>query len=209
MNFIAIDTETGGTDPTQHGLLQVGLYDPTTRAELELLIRPAAGMGITDEAARINGYPETHAMGSLSELEAAKKFLDFLRCRRFEFLVAHNISFDLPFIKAWLRRAGTGKVWLGRPLCSMTTAALLAEVGGYDAPSFSLDSLIAELVPDFPRPKHGALVDAKASAAVMLEMLARFGSMADLANKAAQSNVPETQKEKIQRPLGRWGRSTR
>jgi DNA polymerase III epsilon subunit-like protein len=110
MNYLAIDTETGGLDSSECALLSVALVPSWDAPPLNLCILPEGR--IEAKAAEVNGYtPELWAeRGAVSEKMAAFEMLNWLHhaaVTKYEYhLVAHNAGFDALFLLAWQHRVG-------------------------------------------------------------------------------------------------------
>ena len=109
--FVFIDTETGGTIPTKHSLLQIGVvvweYEIGVLAHKEFHIKHKE-YTITKEAQRINKFNlefyNEHA-------QAPNKVIDELLCFLEKYfdsntlipIIGHNIQFDVAFLKAFFK----------------------------------------------------------------------------------------------------------
>lgn len=122
-SYVVLDTETGGTDPRRHPLIQVAMI-ACTRAwepleELDVRIRFSEELA-EPEALKLNSYdPEVWAAKALHPRDAAQQIGDFLRRHaglelvsqkgnpyRVAQLVAHRADFDADFLFAFFRDPG-------------------------------------------------------------------------------------------------------
>ncbi len=104
MNFIAIDTETGGTRPGKHALLSIAAYPSWDVANPFIAhIRPEDKYSVEPEAAKINGYtPELWeqrgAVWIFDAMAALGDWLDERFRERRALMLAHNAGFDRMFL---------------------------------------------------------------------------------------------------------------
>ena len=222
INYIALDTETGGLDPFRNPLLQVGCYAPNGDS-LNIRIIPPVHLTITEQAKKVNGWPESHkGYPVYDESAAIDQLKGFLDRNKPQWILCHNAVFDIPFIKEAISRTNKN-VYIPRALCTMSFVKALEYVGGYNGVKYSLDALIKEFVPDFARSgTHDASEDARATHLVFQGMLSRFDAMAKLANNIAFDRLKEIEQNsngvvqtteskpiKSFRQGSRWGRSGR
>lgn len=222
INYIALDTETGGLDPFRNPLLQVGCYAPDGNI-LNIRIIPPVQLTITEQARKVNGYPESHKGYPVYDesyaMEQLKTFMDQYKPK---WILCHNAVFDIPFIREANNRTNK-KVYIPKALCTMSFAVAMQYCGGFSQPNFTLDSLIKEFAPNYVRPPtHDAAEDAKATHMVFQGMLERFDGLVKLANNNAmdglkqiehnQSGNVNTNEARSQKSFvqgSRWGRSGR
>jgi DNA polymerase III epsilon subunit-like protein len=106
MNFIAIDTETGGTRPGRHALLSIAAYASWDINPFIVYLWPHEGYVVEAEAAQVNGYSEDlwRQRGAVSLLEGMAQLADWLEAkfkeRRKALMLAHNAGFDRMFLAA-------------------------------------------------------------------------------------------------------------
>lgn len=104
MNFIALDTETGGTRPGKHALLSIAAYPSWDIANPFIAhIRHEDAYTIEPDAAEINGYtPELwEQRGAVWIFDAMADLGDWLSDRfreRRALMLAHNAGFDRMFL---------------------------------------------------------------------------------------------------------------
>lgn len=110
--FVFIDTETGGTIPTKHSLLSVGVviwdrYEGVI-SKREFIIKHKRYY-VTEKAKEINKFErEYYNNNGMDEKQFINEFLEYLYCF-FDYTVAipiigHNIQFDVNFLKAVFRK---------------------------------------------------------------------------------------------------------
>lgn len=110
--FVFIDTETGGTIPTKHSLLQIGVvvweYKTGILAHKEFYIKHKEYI-ITKEAQRINKFN----LGFYNEnAQPPNKVIDELLCFLGDYfdvntlipIIGHNIQFDVAFLKEFFKK---------------------------------------------------------------------------------------------------------
>lgn len=179
-----LDTETGGLNPSQHALLEVGLHFPSNPIrDLSLAIWPDPSLQITEQSMKVNGYPRSYeGRERHTESEALQLVTQRLKEINPKILVCHNAPFDTAFLKFSSNRSGIA-LQLPRTFCTMSMGAALNALGGFsedrDVPS--LDFLLKELCPGYVRPNpHRAVDDAKATALVYQAMIDRLHFAANL-----------------------------
>jgi len=216
MKYIALDTETGGFDPHNNPLLQVGCYVPNGQP-FNVRIVPAVDMIVTPEAMKANGWPDSHkGHTTVSEKEAILKLKELFTTHRPEWVVCHNAAFDIPFIREAMRRTNVN-FYLPKAICTMSVAYVLDHIGGYQQTKFSLNDLQKEFEPDYKRPEvHDACEDAKLTSIIFERMLERLNDFAKLANLATTNimttqsgDLPKQQTKSYTFQSSRWGRSSR
>jgi len=173
MNFIAIDTETGGTRSGKHALLSIGAavsWD-TEHTTFLRYCHPADGYTIEPEAARINGYtPDLWAQRGAIPLEHAMRDLaDFLadafRQRPHARMLAHNAGFDRAFLEESAVICGIRLPIRHAWRCSMDKMGTLIDRGLIPNGNAKLDrlgELSGQWEPNQRPPVHDALHDALA-----------------------------------------------
>jgi DNA polymerase III epsilon subunit-like protein len=203
MNFVFLDTETGGLDPKAHALTSLG--GVAFRIEggkiaplegkfpsLDLAIAPEPQLAVCGKALEVQGltWKDLDSGDRLSENVQMFAFLDWLECMPKPFVVvAHNAPFDRGFIEAAAIRA-FGKI--PEPIsglewrCTRDKATCLNASGkmpkpqgdgGKIKPGFSLDALCLHfgISLECRKDGHGALADAKLGARVLEKLLALEG----------------------------------
>ncbi len=160
--FIAMDTETTGTDPKDHKVIELAmvLYDLDTQAKLgQLVERFNPERSISDAAMRIHGI-------SFSDVEKCKKFGDHAEdiakfMARADFMVGHNLEFDDNFLKAEFSACKTPFPILPG-VCTMKQARWATP----DGKSPTLGELCFALRLPYDKSKaHGALYDIETTVA--------------------------------------------
>lgn len=211
MKILALDTETGGLKPWKNALLQIGLYDPDAASKFSLYVAPGAGLTVTSGAAKVNGWPESHAGKEiLQEKEAVSRFVAYLQTRKPDFILCHKATFDAPFVAAALQRYLEEDNILPEFLCTKILAWQLSKLGGLPVGNFSLSSLIKELRPDYVRPiPHDAADDAYATWIVFEEMQKRFDRLAAMANQNATDSLAGKRPLQNSHRKHGWNRSSR
>lgn len=217
IKYIALDTETGGLDPYQNPLLQIGCYVPNGQ-RFNVRIVPPIDLIVTPESMKINGWPDSHkGHETLTEKEAITRLKELFKVHKPDWVVCHNAVFDIPFIRQAMKRTGVD-FYLPRALCTMSFAVALDHIGGYQQSKFSLNDLQCEFEPTYIRPQiHDASEDAKLTHIVFQRMLERFDEFAKLANIATTNivstnlgNTPNKfQTKSYTFQSNRWGRSSR
>lgn len=222
INYITLDTETGGLDPFRNPLLQVGCYAPDG-GSLNVRIIPPVQLTITEHAKKVNGWPDSHkGYPVYDESFAMDQLKTFMEKYKPQWVVCHNAAFDIPFIREASHRTNK-KLFIPKALCTVSFTKAMDYCGGYGQPNYKLDSLIKEFAPTYVRPQtHDAVEDAKATHLVFQGILERFDGLVKLANNNAMNNIKDiehsqsenvnTQEARTPRPVvqgSRWGRSGR
>lgn len=102
-----VDIETTGTDRDTHEIVELGIVLAkmkdgalTVIGELDLKVQPKHIETADPAALRINGYNEADWLFAVSLEEAMKAFAEKTKGAIF---LAHNITFDFPFIEKALK----------------------------------------------------------------------------------------------------------
>ena len=105
-NYVIIDTEPGGLDPSKHSLISVGLVS-ACGAEMDEFIVREPTLVADPRSMAIHGISEeTINEQGLTLTEAVDRFEAFFeKMDGPVLLVGHNVSFDLSFIKRLYRLA--------------------------------------------------------------------------------------------------------
>lgn len=138
MTLVFLDLETTGLNPRKHEVMQIAAVavDDQLRVieEFEVKVR-ITGRCIPRSVLRLTRYdPEVWRREAVSPKYAALRLARFLRrhssrasngargSRRVAQLVAHNASFDGPFLDAWSRRLRVHMPVAFRTLCTIQRA---------------------------------------------------------------------------------------
>lgn len=162
MTVAVIDVETTGLSPRTDRVLEVGVVLLDSRgeieAEFETLLNPGRDVGPTG----LHGITAADVLDAPLFADVAPHLRSLLAGR---VVVAHNALFDLRFLAREFGRAGV-PFTLSPSLCTMRLAPLFFGSG-----TRSLQALCGFL--DIPLDRaHAALYDARATAELMLSMLA-------------------------------------
>jgi len=163
LSFVVFDTETTGLDPASDAIVQIGavrvLGGRIVPGEVfETLVNP--GRPIPAAAARVHRITTEAVAGAPDQAMAAEAFRRFAEG---SVPVAHNAPFDM----AMLRRAGAAP----EPPILDTVLISAAVYGGHE--THTLDALTERLGVALPEAeRHTALGDARATAEVLIRLLA-------------------------------------
>ncbi|MGY2082360.1 exonuclease domain-containing protein [Blastococcus sp. SYSU DS0539] len=162
MTVAVVDVETTGLSPRTDRVVEIGVVLLDDRgeveAEFETLVNPGRDVGPT----ALHGISATDVVDAPAFADVAAHLRSLLAGR---VLVAHNALFDLRFLAREFGRAGQPTA-LSPTLCTMRLAPLFFGSG-----TRSLQALCGFL--DIPLVHgHAALHDARATAELMLAMLA-------------------------------------
>ena len=177
-NLAFIDTETTGTDPHKHEIIELAVIiarqveRPGKGPELEIVeecewkIKPEHIENAEEEALRVNGYNEVDWMFAVDRKKAMEEFAKKTQSCTF---VSHNLVFDYAFVmKAFEESDVENKMHYGKlDTISIAFARL------YDAPladRFSLRAL-CELLKVENSKAHTALADTKALVSVYRKLM--------------------------------------
>src|ERR1700741_3377494 len=183
MREIVLDTETTGLDPLRGDrLVEVGCIElfnrmPTGQT-FHRYMNPERDMPA--EAFAVHGLSTEFLASKPLFSEVVEEFLAFLGDAP---LVIHNASFDVSFINAELDRIKRAPI----PRDRLIDTLLLAR-RKHPGVSNRLDDLCSRYAIDnFPRPKHGALLDAELLAEVYIDLIGARQSQLILASEAADA----------------------
>ena len=179
MREIVLDTETTGLDPNKGdrvvdiGCVELINHVPTGRT-YQTYLDPEREM--SEGASQVSGITTEFLRGKPKFADVADAFLEFIGD---DPLVIHNAAFDLGFINMELKRIDRLALLAERAIDTV----LIARKKFPGAPA-SLDALCKRFNIDLSdRVKHGALLDAKLTADVYLELIggrqSSFGLGAD------------------------------
>ena len=167
MREVVVDTETTGLDPlTGHRIVEIGCVElinhvPTFET-FQTYLDPEREMPL--EAFEISGLTSEFLRGQPRFGEKVEAFLDFIGDAP---LVIHNAVFDLAFLNAELGRLSMAPIPAERAIDTLS----LARRKFPGAPA-SLDALCKRFsINTAERLKHGALIDARLTAEVYLELI--------------------------------------
>jgi len=109
LRLVVLDVETTYDRVTGHRIVSVAAVtcrNGGLRARVQTLVNP--GVAISDKTRRIHGLTDEHVAGEQSFADVAPLFLPLLTPVDGEqlVLVAHNVHFDIPVLRAELERAG-------------------------------------------------------------------------------------------------------
>ncbi|MBJ6367147.1 3'-5' exonuclease [Snuella sedimenti] len=176
--FVALDTETTGFNIKEDRILSIGAVSFTNKViqvnkSLELYLRQAI---FKPETVKIHGLMKHSDLEKISELEAIKIFLDYIKDA---VLIAHHANFDRNMINEMLLRHNLGSL----KNTFIDTGSLYNKskhiIYQNHLNHYTLDDLCRELnVPKVDR--HTATGDALITAFVFLKILARLDKKKEL-----------------------------
>lgn len=197
--FNFVDLETGGPNPERHPIIQLAAVavDQATLTEvesIEIKIRFDERKA-NKYSLRKNSYSRTQwQREAISEQEAARRFAAFLRRhathraisragRKYELaqLVAHNGTFDGPFLQSWFERLDLFCPARGPVFCTLQRCHWYFVENSHLTPpkNFRLATLCQYFdVPFTAADAHDALGDVRATVALYRTLIARQGTMA-------------------------------
>jgi DNA polymerase-3 subunit epsilon len=170
--FIAFDTETTGFDTKGDRILSIGAVSFVNKTievnkSLELYLEQAV---FKPETVEIHGLMKTGTREKVSELEAIKLFLSYIKN---DILIAHHANFDRNMINEMLLRHGLGALknkFIDTGVLFKKSKHIIYQDS---LKPHSLDDLAKELnVPTVDR--HTATGDALITALIFLKILGRL-----------------------------------
>jgi DNA polymerase III epsilon subunit family exonuclease len=181
LDFTVVDVETTGWAPDDAGITEIGavrVHDGRVVAEFGSLVNP--GRPVPGPITELTGIDDQMLTGAPPVAAVLPGLLAFARG---SVLVAHNAPFDLRFLTAAC--AGMGLGWPGFEVLDTVRLARHLMATPQEVPDRKLATL-AGFFGTPVRPSHRALDDARATAAVLGELLARLadreaiGTLAEL-----------------------------
>lgn len=182
MKTIFIDTETTGTDPKAHAIIQIAALIEIDGEEVDqwsATMRPHDGAFIDPNALKVNGCTEEEMRGFAAPIDVCDQFINLMaryvdRYDRNDKLqvVGYNVRFDLDMIDAWVRRCGESFLWsyLGPyPVDPLPLLAHLRYLGLISVPNFKLTTIAEALGVPIDN-AHDALADIKMTRAVLRKL---------------------------------------
>ncbi|MBD0831884.1 3'-5' exonuclease [Aestuariibaculum sediminum] len=170
--FVAFDTETTGFNIKEDRVLSIGAVSfidkkISINESLELYVKQDV---FKPETVEIHGLMRSDNVDKVSELEAIKAFLKYIKG---DILIAHHAGFDKGMINEMLQRHGLGKLKNQFIDTGVLYKRSLHIIYQERAKPYSLDFLGKELnVPMVDR--HTATGDALITALVFLKILGRL-----------------------------------
>ena len=177
-NLAFVDTETTGTDPSKHEIIELAVIvarqvmregkGPKLEIieECEWKIKPEHIETAEDDALRVNGYNEVDWMFAVDRKKAMEEFAKKTESAIF---VSHNLTFDYAFVQKAFEETGVDS----RMHYGKLDTISLAFGRLYDAPQaerFSLRAL-CELLKVENTKAHTALADTRALVEVYKKLL--------------------------------------
>jgi DNA polymerase-3 subunit epsilon len=178
-DVVVVDVETTGLAPDESTIIEIGavrLSGGRVTGEFFSLVNPRTPIppDITD----LTGITDDMVGRAPSAAPALSAFLAFARGA---VLAAHNAPFDLAFLTSGCRASGLA--W--PPAAVLDTAVLARLLLGPDQVPDSRLATLAEFFAARTTPSHRALADARATADVLLGLLARAAATHPAAPAAA------------------------
>jgi DNA polymerase III epsilon subunit family exonuclease len=171
-HLLVLDVETTGINPAVDSLIEIGACvldrdDLREQGVFSTFVRPTSP--ISPEAYAVHGKSESDLAAAPSVSEALAAFVAFVP--KDALLCGHNVAFDAAFIKAACAQNRLTYPFDYHLLDVWSLAYFIIGAEGSQLPSHSLDALCA-LYGINRGPKHAALEDAQATAAVLRNLLA-------------------------------------
>jgi len=198
--FLAIDTETGGLDASQHKLLEIGafLFDENGKeldkfhAFLSIYEEPEKSCTVT--ALKINNFLERAHHPDRSNTEIAKIFAawSIKVCNEYKpTLLGQNISFDKTFINTFMTTngfPGWSDIFSYHMMDTCMLGRILSKCGLLKTERFSLKNLCDELDIKIEG-AHTAMADARATALVYIKGMRLLKSAVNGSRSASENKL--------------------
>ena len=182
------DVETTGTDPRQHGLIQVACIvdiDGEFQSEANWHIRPFKGDLINMQASEVTGisieemreFPEPFEIKPEIERFFQKYVDKFDRADKF-YVAGQNVGFDVDFIARWWEKCGDkyfGSYINWRRVDLLAWIDQLCWLGLISLPDRKLQTICDYLGVHLGDDAHDALADIRATRECILKTRERFG----------------------------------
>jgi DNA polymerase-3 subunit epsilon len=183
-DVVVVDVETTGLAPEDSTIIEIGavrLSAGQVTGEFFSLVNPATR--IPPDITELTGITDSMVGRAPSAAAALRAFLAFARGA---VLAAHNAPFDLGFLTSGCRAAG-----LAWPSAAVLDTAVLARMvlGQDEVPDCKLATL-AGFFAVTAVPCHRALADARATADVLLGLLATVAARRAAAPSPASPTAP-------------------
>ena len=171
LDFTVVDVETTGWAPEEAGITEIGavrVHGGTVVAEFGSLVNP--GTPVPPAITELTGISDEMLASAPPVAAVLPGLLTFAEG---SVLAAHNAPFDLRFLTAAC--ASMGRHWPGFEVLDTVRLARHLMVTPQEVPDRKLATL-ATFFGTPVRPSHRALDDARATAAVLGELLGRLAS---------------------------------
>jgi len=169
LDYAVVDVETTGWAPADSGITEIGavrVHGGQVVAEFSSLVDP--GTPIPPDIAELTGIDDDMLTGAPSIAAVLPGLLTFADgC----VLIAHNARFDLGFLTAASEAAGLP--WPGFPVLDTVRLARYLMAVPDEVPDCKLGTL-ASFFGSPAQPSHRALADARATADVLMHLVARL-----------------------------------
>jgi predicted DnaQ family exonuclease/DinG family helicase len=176
-NFVAIDIETTGLDPSKCEIIELGaakFVDGAARESFSELVKPSAP--IPQEITSLTGI-SNEAVGPAPAIEEViERYLALLDSS--SWIIGHNVAFDLSFLKKFMTKKQFGII----EARSLDTA-VLARILFPRLARYNLASIVSRF--DIKRKRsHRAHDDAHATAEVYMILIAHLAAMSQSAKES-------------------------
>jgi len=180
LKHIFIDTETTGTDPKKHGVIEVaGLVEVNDKAveEFSFKMRPFPDDVIDREAMKIHGVTEEEVRQWLPPVKVHEGLIEILtryvdryeKTDKFHW-VGYNAYFDVDMMREWFKKNNDkyfGAWFFHPPIDVMILAAYALRMERQRIPNFTQVTVAEHLGITIDKEKvHRALYDAKVAKAI-------------------------------------------
>lgn len=177
-----LDTETTGTNPRRHGIIQfAGIIeiDGEVKETLNLKFRPFETDEIDDEALRITGTERSELESRMTSREAYQQICSFFsrHCNKFDrddkfYPAGYNVRFDLDMLSEFFKKNGDSFLgsWINwRSIDGLALANCLDLTGRINLPNHKLSTLCEEF--GIPIDAHDALSDITATRSLIKNII--------------------------------------
>src|SRR3984957_18185040 len=179
LDFTVVDVETTGWAPEDAGITEIGavrVHGDTMIGEFGSLVNP--GTPVPPAITELTGISDQMLTSAPPVAAVLPGLLAFAEG---SVLAAHNAPFDLAFLTAAC--AGIGRAWPGFEVLDTVRLARHLMATPQEVPDRKLATL-AQFFGTPGRPSHRALDDARATAVILGELLARLADRAAIGTLA-------------------------
>lgn len=183
--YIVLDTETTGTNPSVHAIVQIAwriFVDGEQKDEASIIMRPWPGAVISEQAMEINGVDINdpaavdHMKGYSLFKEQLDQWVDKYNRRDKFHVFAYNARFDIEFVRSWFMRCGDkymGSYFFFPPIDVMNSVAMWAFSTGKrsELKNMKLETVASFLGIEAKEGYHDAMFDVN----ITIEIMKRLG----------------------------------
>ena len=175
--YLIFDTETTGTNKAKDRIVQIAWFltnDEEESIERVCHVIKPSGFNIPEASTRIHGVTDKFAQRNGCDL--AETLRAFVRAaKQSDYLVGHNIDFDISILRNDLKAAGIEWSFLDKPrICTMRLSTAWCRIPKYTGLGFKwpkLEELHYKLFGSYFDNAHDALFDVDATAKCFFKLI--------------------------------------